>query len=178
MTFQFGILKFHLCPFSSVTFWCLRYPTSELCQAQGRRKKRHSHCPPGSHRLGQRGKLSPEREGTSPASQETSILLVNKTQSKTLPQEDQGSVDPLKQHARLGSSVIYSGVTSSLCFPGCVQSLRLREFSLLSPNREQNCHLEISNCRQDSHLLYRKNQRDFCKLNQESPLPSSVLCSD
>lgn len=21
MTFQFGILKFHLCPFSSVTFW-------------------------------------------------------------------------------------------------------------------------------------------------------------
>ena len=31
MTFQFGILKFHLCPFSSVTFWCLRYPTSELC---------------------------------------------------------------------------------------------------------------------------------------------------
>lgn len=31
MTFQFGILKFHLCPFSSVKFQWLRYPTSKLC---------------------------------------------------------------------------------------------------------------------------------------------------
>lgn len=31
MTFQFGILKFHLCPFSSVIFQWLRYLTSELC---------------------------------------------------------------------------------------------------------------------------------------------------
>lgn len=41
--------------------------------------------------------------------------------------------------------MIHSGDTGSLCSQGCVQILRLKRFFLLSPLREQNCHLEISN---------------------------------
>lgn len=40
--------------------------------------------------------------------------------------------------------MIQSGDTGSLCSQDCVQILRLKRF-LLSPLREQNCHLETSN---------------------------------
>jgi hypothetical protein len=145
MTFPLGILKFHLCPFSCVKFLWLRYPTSEICETRGRKKEMKADilCPQGSHSLGTERKLSPERELAH--STKKQLCLVNNIPSG--PASMWLGFDWFSNAA--GRCYKFyetpSGDSGSLSSQCCIQVLGFKEFSLLSPFREKNYHLETSN---------------------------------